>query len=175
MNDLTAILTKFLPVVVVGSLIGIFYLLDVFSVRPEVESAVPARAANEQRVAPSPVVPVATQETVQESAPLPPPTAAVTPIPATAPPTNVPPPPPAQYSPVYRAIESPPLNSSPRYLPPPGAGQTQPLASENAPSETPSELPVHEITQEDGERVDAETRETIQQPEAPSPSGGGDG
>ncbi len=67
------------------------------------------------------------------------------------------------------------MNSVPQYLPPPGAGMPQPLASDNAPSEASTQLPTHEIIQEDGEQIDEETRRAVQQPEAPRPSGGGDG
>lgn len=168
MNDLTAILTKFLPIAVISGLLGIFYLLDVFSVRPGMDSATPARRVIEQSAAPSSVAPSAMEKTVQESPPPAQPTAVVNPIPPSPQPSNFPPPAPPQ------PMVLPPQNSSPQYRPPPGAGQPRPLASDHAPTERPTELPVHEINQDDGERIDEETRKAVEQPSRPS-AGGGDG
>ena len=178
MNDLSNILAKFLPVAVIGGLLAVFYLLDVFSVHPGLDGAAPVSRVLEQASTSVPTTPLATESSPPAASP-PPATAVANPIPQPVQSNNVPTPAPPLVvqspAPMSRPVESPPINSSPRYLPPPGAGMPQPLASERAPTEAPVELPVHEINQDDGEQIDAETQRAVEQPEPPSPSGGGDG
>jgi hypothetical protein len=170
MNDLSTLLIKLLPAVVIGTLLAIFYLLDIFSVRPGVESPPTPRVIAEEtskRAATSSAPPSPAARPVESSPPVP--TAVASPVSPTVQPSGFP----APDSP--HPIEPARMNSASQYLPPPGAGMPQPLASDNAPTEAPRQLPTHEIIQEDGERIDEETRRAVQQPEAPSPSGGGDG
>ncbi len=170
MNDLSTLLIKLLPAVVIGALAAIFYLLDIFSVRPGVETAPTPRVIVEEsskQAATSSAPPPLMTRPVESSPPVP--TAVVSPVSSPVQPSGFP----APESP--RPVESARMNSAPQYLPPPGAGMPQPLASDNAPTEAPRQLPTHEIIQENGEQIDEETRRAVRQPEAPSPGGGGDG
>ncbi len=72
MNDLFGLIGKLLPVGVIAGLAGIFYLLDVFSVRPSFDGAPPQRAPATSAVPgtgqmPAPVA----QERARSSAPQP--------------------------------------------------------------------------------------------------------
>lgn len=170
MNDLSSHLSKLLPVVVIGGLTAIFYVLDIFSVRPGVETAPTPRVVAEQspKSAPTFAAPSPPSARPVDSASSMP-TAVISPALPVLEPSGFPAPD------MPRPVESARMNSVPQYLPPPGAGMPQPLASDNAPSEASTQLPTHEIIQEDGEQIDEETRRAVQQPEAPRPSGGGDG
>ena len=138
MNDLFGLIGKLLPVGVIAGLVGIFYLLDVFSVRPEFDTA-PAK-----------------------------PTIVSTPSPAKAPvsSSNADVPAPVAHTPVTAEsrVEQPPMpQPAPRYIPP-GADPNQPLASDVNNGQA-VELPSHEIREDEGERIEAETQQIIQQPE----------
>ena len=167
MNDLFGLIGKLLPVGVIAGLVGIFYLLDVFSVRPEFDTApakptivstpspakAPVSSSNADVPAPVAHTPVtaespAATSTVNVTNPLPAPGSTISQ-------SNTPPP---------MRVEQPPMpQPAPRYIPP-GADPNQPLASDVNNGQA-VELPSHEIREDEGERIEAETQQIIQQPE----------
>jgi hypothetical protein len=163
MNDLSNLLAKVLPAAVIASLIGIFYLLDVFSVRPGWDNAPPKRAAVATPAAspngktlPAPAtrrdsaVPAPTNEAVNAEAPADVSTGNPQPgeakLDAAAPPGS-------------------PQPMAPRYVPP-GANNGQPLATDMNNGQGQAQLPNHEISAEDAARIEAEAQQQINETEA---------
>jgi hypothetical protein len=159
MNDLSSLLAKILPVVVIASLGGIFYLLDVFSVRAGVDNALPKRAAVVEPLPRSNPKPLSTFTPVTDRAVVPP-------VSSEAPPQGSP-----ENSPPEASMEAavpldpPSQPMAPRYVPP-GANEGQPLATDMNNGQDPVQLPNHEISQQEAERIEAEAQQQINETEA---------
>ena len=192
MTDIATLIGRLLPFAVIASLAMIFYLLDVFSVRPQFD-AQPAKVAARQ-VTVSDVRRVDTPS-VRRSDPFPAPTK--NPVPPAS--DGAQPPPQATQGPAPvvpannfkaereapregEAIEPLPspaapmggqdeLSSAvPRYVPPAGS-PGQPLATDTN-TLAPVQLPNNEIPQDEGERVESETLQALDEAEqAASQSG----
>lgn len=166
MNDLSSLLAKILPVVVIASLGGIFYLLDVFSVRAGVDNAPPKRAAVVEPLPRSNTKPLSTFTPVTDRAVVPP-------VSSEAPPQGSPensPPEAGQPTgePSMEAVvplDPPSQPMAPRYVPP-GANEGQPLATDMNNGQDPVQLPNHEISQQEAERIEAEAQQQINETEA---------
>jgi hypothetical protein len=169
MTDIATLVGRLLPFAVIASLAMIFYLLDVFSVRPAFD-AEPAKVAARQI---SVVVPRrADTPSPQPSAAFPAPT-----VNPAQPANDVPAPPPsaAQFQPPREApVAMPPPaesmedqdngeSAAPRYIPPAGS-PGQPLASDTN-TMAPVQLPNDEIPQDQGEQIESETLQALDQDE----------
>lgn len=198
MNDLFGLIGKLLPIGVIAGLAGIFYLLDVFSVGPSFDSAPPQRApATTATPGPAPKSAPVAREFITppiqqpgnvapfpqngDAAPFPAPPANSANAPKTAPSaiemSDVPLDDPSASAAMGEdAIALPggqPDNLSappPRYVPP-GANRRQPIVRGVNGQPPPAQLPSNEIQQDDGARIEAETQQLIEQPDAnPGPS-----
>lgn len=163
MNDLFSLFAKILPVAVIGSLIGIFYLLDVFSVRAGWDRESPKRAAI---VEPSPSAgkkPSSTFTPVTNRAAVPP-SGAVPPQGSTE--NSQPIMPPTGEAPTATiAPGALPPQPMPRYVPP-GMSNGQPLATDKNNGPGSAQLPNHEISQQEADRIEAEAQQQINETEA---------
>jgi hypothetical protein len=175
MTDIATLVGRLLPFAVIASLAMIFYLLDVFSVRPAFEVEQAKVAARQISVAaprrvdtpsrqPSATFPAATAKPAPPANQGVPPAAESTgsfdtanEMPPSEPPTNLPQP----AAPVGNQdnIES----GVPRYVPPAGS-PGQPLATDTN-NMAPVQLPNDEIPQDEGESVDSETLQALDQAE----------
>ncbi len=191
MNDIATLIGRLLPFAVIASLALIFYLLDVFSVRPGFDSEPATVAARESAAARAINPPQA-----RRSASFPPP--APSPAPSSRG-ENLPPPPQAAQSqaPIDPAnnfaaeSEMPPVGEAPEPLPPPSASMGElnemdsavpryvpPAGSSEQPPETdmntmaPIELTNDEIMQEEADSIDSESSQALDEAEqAASQSG----
>ena len=165
MNDLSSLFAKILPVAVIASLIGIFYLLDVFSVRAGWDSSPPKRAAAVQPSLsvdrkPSTTFTPVTNRSADPSAPADqPPQGRTENSPEVVQPTG--------ESNTQAAAQggAPPQPMAPRYVPP-GMNNGQPLATDMNKGQDPVQLPNHEISQQEAERIEAEAQQQINETEA---------
>lgn len=178
MTDIAILIGRLLPFAVIASLALIFYLLDVFSVRPQFD-AEPAKVAARQASAGR----TADMPPARRSDPFP--------APASGSEISPPPPPAAQgQAPVDSAhnfdpaSELPPAGEAPEPLPPPAASigrhdelrsagsryvppagsAGQPLASDMNTME-PVQLPSHEIPQDEGDRIESEALQALDEAE----------
>ena len=157
MNDLANLFAKFLPVAVITGLLAIFYLLDVFSVRPSLDSAPTKRVSVAQPALPSGAPASSPPATRRIDFPVAPTGAAVSGV--AVPPAD------AQSENEIDADDPPLLRQgevrseriAPRYLAP-GGNAEQPLATDLSNGQGPVQLPSHEITQDEAERIEAETQ-----------------
>ena len=193
MTDIATLIGRLLPFAVIASLAMIFYLLDVFSVRPQFD-AQPAKVAARQVTVSD--VRRADTPSARRSDPFPAPTKNPAPTPAS---DGAQPPPQASQgqTPVVpannfkagseapregEALQPLPLpaasmggqdvlsSPAPRYVPPAGS-PGQPLASDTN-TLAPVQLPNNEIPQDEGERVESETLQALDEAEqAASQSG----
>ena len=177
MNDLANIVGKFLPIGLIAGLFAIFYLLDVFSVRPHSAGA-PTTRASVARPAPASGKPAS----------FPPATSridlptgeAVSSVPRLATPSDIAvPPADAQTEgetggddpPLPRQVELRPDQITPQYAPP-GGRAGQPLATDLNSGQGPMQLPSHEITQDEAERIEAETQREMNELDGAATAGG---
>lgn len=186
MTDIATLIGRLLPFAVIASLVMIFYLLDVFSVRPafdaetakvaarQISMDTPRRADPPSSSQPSATFPAATAN------PAPPAKDGVPP-----PPQAMQPQAPGESTDGYdTASEMPPAGETPmtlpqpaapvenqdtiesvapRYIPPAGSA-AQPLASDTN-TLAPVELPDHEIPQDEGERIESEALQALDEAE----------
>ena len=177
MNDLTNIVAKFLPIGLIAGLFAIFYLLDVFSVRPNSDAASTTRASVAQP-APTSGRPAASQSATRRiDLPI---GEAVSSVPRLAAPSDIAnPSADAQTESEMRRDDSPlppqvelrPDQIAPQYVPP-GGGARQPLATDLNNGQGPVQLPSHEITQDEAERIEAETQREMNELDSAAAAGG---
>jgi len=174
MTDISTLIGRLLPFAVIASLLLIFYLLDVFTVRPQFD-AEPANVAARQ------VSPARTEEI--------PPVRRTDPFPAPTSSSEISPPPPqaAQAQTPVDSVnnfnvesEMPPEREAPRLSPPPAPYEGQqdglnseapryvpPAVNSGQPPETdmnstePVELSSDEILQEESERIESESQQAL--------------
>lgn len=165
MNDLTNIVSKFLPIGLIAGLFAIFYLLDVFSVHSNSDAASASRVS---------VVQPATRRIDL------PPGEAVSSDPRLAVPigTAVPPADAQTESemgindpPLPRQIALPPDQIAPQYVPP-GGSAGQPLATDLNNGRGPALLPSDEMSQDEAERIEAETQREMNELDSAAAAGG---
>ena len=197
MNDLFGLIGKLLPVGVIAGLAGIFYLLDVFSVRPSFDGAPPQRAptmsaapGTEPRPAPgagertssSPPQPgdVTSFPQTGNAAAFPAPPVSGSNAPAMAPSaiemSDIPLDDPSATAAMTEEggqqdnLSAPP----PRYVPP-QENQRQPITRGINGEPPPVQAPSDEIQQDEGARIEAETQQLIEQPDGnPGPAAPGE-
>ena len=151
MNDLTNIVAKLLPIGLIAGLFAIFYLLDVFSVRPNSDAASASRASVAQ--------PAASRIEL-------PPGEAISSVPRLAAPSGIAVPSADAQTESEIGGDDPPLPPQvqlrpdqivPQYVPP-GGSAGQPLATDLNNGRGPVLLPSHEIIQDEAELIEAETQ-----------------
>ncbi len=172
MNDLANIVAKFLPIGLIAGLFAIFYLLDVFSVRPNSDAA-PTTRASVAQPAPASSQPATSRIDLPTGE-------AVSSVPRLAAPTGIAvPPADAQTEsemgrddpPLPRQVELRPDQIAPQYVPP-GGSAGQPLATDLNNGQDPVQLPSHEITQDEAERIEAETQREMNELDSAAAAGG---
>ena len=165
MNDLTNIVAKLLPIGLIAGLFAIFYLLDVFSVRPNSDAAPTTRASVAQ--------PAASRIEL-------PPGEAVSSVPRLAAPSGIAVPPADAQTKSEIGGDDPPLppqvqlrpdQIAPQYVPPGGSAR-HPLATDLNNGQGPVQLPSHEITQVEAERIEAETQREMNELDSAAAAGG---
>ena len=165
MNDIHGVIGKLLPIGVIAGLVALFYLFDIFSVRPDLDTA-PAKPAVMSAPRPAP-----------GGADVRPPPTAQAPNNVAAPPAPragaVLNPPPAEVATESSITEGdsrpsdaiPTQPSAPHYVPP-GGDPRQPLATDRNDGQVGMQLPNHEIPDANGAEVEAESQQLIDQPES---------
>ena len=195
MNDLFGLIAKFLPVGVIAGLVGIFYLLDVFSVRPNFDGAPPQRppaiattpatgpkpAAVAQEPSSPALSPPGTSSLPQAGSAAPFPSPPVSSSPALAPSaiemSDAPLDDPSATASMTEDAEAKPggQQAPPTRYVPPGAIRRQPITRGVNGEPPPAQIPSNEIQQDDGARIEAETQQLIEQPESnPEPAAPGE-
>ena len=177
MNDLTNIVAKFLPIGLIAGLFAIFYLLDVFSVRPNSDAA-PTTRASVAQPAPTSGQPASSQPATSR---IDLPTGeAVSSVPRLATPSGIAVPSADARTesemgrddpPLPRQVELRPDQIVPQYAPPGGTAR-QPLATDLNNGQDPLQLPSHEITQDEAERIEAETQREMNELDSAAAAGG---
>jgi hypothetical protein len=184
MTDISTLIGRLLPLAVIGGLAAVFYLLDVFSVRPQFDAQATEKIAARKLTATAGRAADSPRQQRSDSFPAPPTGMAVPPpqpIPGSSSigsensfraegefqsegeiPETV-------TSPDgYPAQEDPMRGAAPRYVPPAGSAG-QPLATDMInPADSPVQLPSDEILEEEGQRIE---NETIQAEQAASQGG----
>jgi hypothetical protein len=171
MTDIATLIARLLPFAVIGGLALIFYMLDVFAVRPGFDAPATKVAARQVTATEKPASPSAAR-----SSPVPPPSA---PSPAAAEPANKfagesESPPQAEAQPQGEAPEPmPPPTASmnqglsgspaPRYMPPAANGPPAPALGMNPPAQ--DQQPSEEIPPEDAQRIESESLQALDQAE----------
>ena len=177
MNDLANIVAKLLPIGLIAGLFAIFYLLDVFSVRPNSDAASTTRASVAQP-APASGQPASSQPATSRIEL--PPGEAVSSVPRLAAPSGIAvPPADAQTEsemgindpPLPRQVALPPDQIAPQYVPP-GGSAGQPLATDLNNGRGPVLLPSHEMSQDEAERIEAETQREMNELDSAAAAGG---
>ena len=177
MNDLTNIVAKLLPIGLIAGLFAIFYLLDVFSVRPNSDAASASRVSVVQP-APTSGQPASSQPATRRIDL--PPGEAVSSVPRLAAPSGIAVPPADAQTESEMGINDPPLprqvelrpdQIAPQYVPP-GGSAGQPLATDLNNGRGPVLLPSHEITQDEAERIEAETQREMNELDSAAAAGG---
>ncbi len=187
MNDLFGLIGKLLPVGVIAGLAGIFYLLDVFSVRPSFDGAPPqpspsmsAAPGTEPRPAPG---------AVERTSSSPAQPGSVTSFPAPPLSSNAPGMAPSALGMPALPGDDPSATAAmteeggqqdnlsappPRYVPP-QENQRQPITRGINGEPPPVQAPSDEIQQDEGARIEAETQQLIEQPDGnPGPAAPGE-
>ena len=177
MNDLANIVAKFLPIGLIAGLSVIFYLLDVFSVRPNSDAATTTRASVAQP-APTSDQPASSQPATSRIDL--PPGEAISTVPRLAAPSDIAVPSvDAQTEsemgrddpPLPRQVELRPDQLAPQYVPPGGVAR-QPLATDLNNGRGPVLLPSHEIIQDEAELIEAETQREMNELDSAAAAGG---
>ena len=172
MNDLTNIVAKFLPIGLIAGLFAIFYLLDVFSVRPNSDAA-PTTRASVAQPAPASSQPATSRIDLPTGE-------AVSSVPRLATPSGIAVPSADARTesemgrddpPLPRQVELRPDQIAPQYAPPGGTAR-QPLATDLNNGQDPLQLPSHEITQDEAERIEAETQREMNELDSAAAAGG---
>ena len=165
MNDLTNIVAKLLPIGLIAGLFAIFYLLDVFSVRPNSDAAPTTRASVAQ--------PAASRIEL-------PPGEAISSVPRLAAPSGIAVPSADAQTESEIGGDDPPLppqvqlrpdQIAPQYVPP-GGSAGQPLATDLNNGRGPVLLPSHEMSQDEAERFEAETQQEMNELDSAAAAGG---
>ena len=177
MNDLTNIVAKFLPIGLIAGLFAIFYLLDVFSVRPNSDAASASRASVAQP-APASGQPASSQPATSR---IDLPTGeAISSVPRLAAPSGIAVPPADAQTESEIGGDDPPLppqvqlrpdQIAPQYVPP-GGSAGQPLATDLNNGRGPVLLPSHEITQDEAALIEAETQREMNELDSAAAAGG---